>query len=377
MNLKHFTAGRYRQQYQHQSFSPEPVNHTWVWEDPQINALLESATRALGELNAFALIIPDIDLFISMHIVKEANTSSRIEGTQTTMQEALMKEEDISPEKRDDWREVQNYIQALNSAIDALQRLPLSNRLIRDTHRILMQGTRGADKTPGEFRKSQNWIGGSSPSDAIFVPPHHEEVPALMSDLEKFLHNDEISVPHLVKIAIAHYQFETIHPFLDGNGRIGRLLIILYLVSHNLLTKPALYLSDYFEKRRAAYYDALTRVREANDLGHWIKFFLNAVQQTAEKGKNTFSEILHLQTEVHQKIISLGRRAENGQKLIDYLFHNPIIDVGVVAQVLDISYPSAISLIKQFEEFGLLHELTGLRRNKKYFFKRYYELFLY
>ena len=294
MKFETFKAGQWKKRYQYKSFEPVPVNHEWTWEDPTINTLLEQATRALGELNAFSLIVPDVDLFIEMHVLKEAQTSSKIEGTQTGIDEALMPEEQIRPEKRDDWREVHNYIEAVNTAIAKLQTLPLSNRLLKQTHAILMQGVRGEHKQPGEFRTSQNWIGGSNLSDATFIPPHHDGVTELMGDLEKFWHNEEIAVPHLVRAAISHYQFETIHPFLDGNGRIGRLLIPLYLVSHGLLAKPSLYLSDFFERNRASYYDALMQVRVSNDLIHWVRFFLNGVAQTATKGREIFSQILTL-----------------------------------------------------------------------------------
>lgn len=213
MKFETFQSGQWLQQYQYKSFSPVTINREWSWEEPKINTLLERASRALAELDAFTLIVPDVDLFIQMHITKEANNSSRIEGTQTHIDEAILDSSQLAPEKRDDWQEVQNYIQAINEAIYELERLPLSNRLLKQTHAILMQGVRGEHKTPGEFRTSQNWIGGSSLADATFIPPHPSEVIDLMSDLETFWHNENINVPDLIRIAISHYQFETIHPF--------------------------------------------------------------------------------------------------------------------------------------------------------------------
>ena len=377
MNLKNFKSGVYRQQYQYKSFTPAPVNHFWIWDDPKINTLLEQAARALGELNAFSLIVPDVDWFIRMHTIKEANTSSRIEGTATTMDEAVLsKKEDIAPERRDDWEEVQNYVKAMNDAIEELDKLPLSSRLLLKTHATLLQAVRGQHKTPGEYRRSQNRIGGTSLSDAVFIPPHHEEIQELMSDLEKFWHNEEIEVPHLVRIAISHYQFETIHPFLDGNGRIGRLLITLYLVSHKLLGKPSLYLSDYFEKNKGAYYDALTRVRVSNDLGHWIKMFLVAIVATAEKGKKTFQEILTLRNEVEAQLLTLGRRAKNAQRLLTVLYREPMVNTLTVTKKLKISNVAAHQLVRSMVEAGILVEMTGFKRNRLFQFKRYFDLFL-
>jgi Fic family protein len=376
MKLEMFKAGHLQQRYQYKSFEPVLVNQVWTWDDPVINILLEKATRALGELNAFSLIVPDIDLFIQMHVAKEAQKSSLIEGTQTGIDEALMAEEQIKPEKRDDWREVRNYIEAVNTAISELERLPLSNRLLKDTHAILLKGTRGKHKQPGEFRTSQNWIGGSNLMDAVFIPPHQDGLGVLLSDLEQFWHNDEIFVPHLIRAAISHYQFETIHPFSDGNGRIGRLLIPLYLVAHGVLEKPSLYLSDYFERHRASYYDALMRVRTSNDLIHWVKFFLNGVEETANKGKTIFTHVLILRTEVEEKILTLGTKAQNARLLLNLLYKNPLITVSEITQHLNISRPTASALIRDFQRLEILVEYTGQIRGKLYVFKRYFDLFM-
>jgi len=376
MNFKEFVSGRWVEQYQYKSFSPVTVNHEWTWNDPQINTLLEEAMRAIGELNAFSLIIPDVDLFIEMHVAKEASTSSRIEGTQTEIDEALRPRELVAPERRNDWDEVQNYIKAMKQAIDALQTLPLSNRLLKNTHRTLLEGVRGTEKLPGQFRKSQNWIGGTGPSDAAFVPPHHTEVPDLMSDLEKFLHNATIQVPHLVRIAIAHYQFETIHPFLDGNGRIGRLLIPLYLISKDLLKKPTLYLSAHIEKRKGAYYDALTRVRESNDMGQWVRFLMTAIRDTALKGRETFQSILVIRQEVERTTLSLGKRAQNARRLLNHLYRQPFVTPNKVAELLSVTHQTASSLIRNFEELNILKKWEKIGRNQVYVFGRYFALFL-
>jgi len=376
MQVEQFTSGQWLQQYQYKSFSPTPINCEWQWLDPQLNTLLERASRSLAELNALSLMVPDVDLFIRMHIAKEANTSSRIEGTQTQMDEALMRKEQVAPEKRDDWQEVQNYIEAINTAVEDLQQLPLSIRVLKQTHAVLMQGVHGDHKMPGDFRTSQNWIGGSNLNNAVFVPPHPDEVPDLMGDLEKFWHNEQVQVPDLIRIALSHYQFETIHPFLDGNGRIGRLLITLYLVDKGLLHKPALYLSDFFERNRGAYYDALTVVRSSNDLLHWLRFFLTAVVETATSSKNTFMAIMTLRHEVEHQILTLGKRAENAKKLLLHLYQRPMVSIGDVSEILDVTHPSAAALVKQLESLDILVETTGYGRNRLYLFQRYFDLFM-
>jgi Fic family protein len=376
MDISRYKAGTLKKQYGYNSFSPELINHQWVINDAKVNHLLSEADRKLGELNAFSVLIPDVDFFIKMHIAKEATKSSRIEGTQTSIEEALQDAEHIDPEKRDDWHEVHNYIEAMNYAIQQLDKLPLSNRLLKQTHKKLLQGVRGKQKLPGEFRTSQNWIGGASLKDASFIPPAQDEVPDLMSDLEKFLHNDELPIPHLVRIGIAHYQFETIHPFLDGNGRLGRLLITLYLVSNKIINKPALYLSDFFEKNRQNYYDNLTVVREKNKMIQWLTFFLVGVMETAQNSIDTFNAIISLRKQVEdKKIIQLGKKVPLAMELIKYLYSKPIVDANEIAGVLNINISTAHRLVQDFEKLGILKEQTGYKRNRVFVFENYLNLF--
>jgi Fic family protein len=371
-----YQSGKWARQFQYQSFSPTAINCQWGVDIPEIQTLSDEAHGYLGELNAYSRLIPDVDYFIKMHIAKEATTSSRIEGTQTNIEDAFLDKEDIQPEKRDDWQEVQNYIEAMNVTIRELERLPLSNRLIRSTHQHLMQGVRGEQKLPGEFRTSQNWIGGATLKDAVFVPPHHTEVQDLMADLEKFLHNDEIYVSDIIRIAIAHYQFETIHPFLDGNGRIGRLLVTLYLVGKNRLSKPTLYLSDFFEKNKSLYYDNLTRVRTHNDLTHWLKFFLVGVIETSKNSIQTFQDIISLKEHIEKNILPrMGKKAPVTRKLIDRLYQQPVTNPGRIEKQLGISKPSANSLLRNLEELGVVRELTGFKRNRVFAFWEYMEIF--
>lgn len=372
MDIKDYVSGQYIEQYQYKSFRPTKITHEWINSDPQLQSLLSNADRAIGELNAFAQLIPDVDFFIRMHVAKEATQSSKIEGTQTNIEEAFYEERDIIPEHRDDWREVQNYIAAINDAIEQLKELPLSNRLMRDTHRRLMQSVRGKDKMPGEFRKSQNWIGVSL-KNAVFVPPHCDEVVDLMSDLERFLHDEENHVPHLIKIAIAHYQFETIHPFLDGNGRLGRLMIALYFASAGLLTKPALYLSDYFERNKTEYVDRLMGVRLGNHMSQWLIFFLHGVCETAKRSIDVFKSILALKEKIEREKLPhfSTRKQANAQALMKILYQRPVVEAKSVSQYLNINANTANSLINDFVEFGILTEVTGGRRNRIFLFGDY------
>ncbi len=376
LDLSNYKSGSYVQQFQYKSFTPSEINIEWVWSDPSLNTLLAEASRKLGELNAFSLYVPDVDFFIRMHVTKEATTSNQIEGTRTEVEDAILKEEDVTPEKRNDWQEVQNYIDAINFAVDQLQRLPVSTRLLRETHNILLKGTRGAEKMPGEFRTSQNWIGGSSIKDAVFIPPFHTEIGGLMGDLEKFLHNTSIDVPPLVRIAIAHYQFETIHPFLDGNGRIGRLLITLYLVGERLLAKPTLYLSAYLEKHKNLYYDNLMLARTSNNLAQWVKFFLVSVTETCIEGVRTFEHILKLREEIEGKrLLTLGRKVPKAKELMMTLYSMPATTVADVSERLKVSVPTANELVKDFVKLGILKQSNIGKRNRVFFFREYLALF--
>jgi Fic family protein len=256
-----------------------------------------------------------------------------------------------------------------------LNKIPFSSRLLKETHKVLLQGVRGEHKLPGEFRTSQNWIGGASISDAVFIPPTHTSIGELMSDLEKFTHNEEHFLPDLIKIGIIHYQFETIHPFLDGNGRVGRLLITLYLVDKEILKQPILYLSDFFERNKTLYYDNLMRARTHNDLKQWLKFFLVGVIETAKNGVTTFDEILKLKSNSELQIQTLGSRSNNAQKILHYLLKKPIIDVNKVLEITGVSQRTGYSLIADLEKLEILEEVTGGKRGKIYAFKEYLKIF--
>ncbi|MCL4498477.1 MAG: Fic family protein [Deltaproteobacteria bacterium] len=376
MDIKDFKAGDYKQEYQYKCFVPRNINIDWQLSNMGLINLLSVADSKLGELNSYTELLPNIDFFIRMHIYKEATSSNRIEGTQTNISEALQKIEYIDPEKRNDWQEIQNYIEAMNDSIKSLSKLPLSNRLLKNAHSILLQGVRGKHKQPGEFRKSQNWIGGASLSDAVFIPPHYEYLPELMSDFEKFVNDETNPLPHLIRIGIAHYQFETIHPFLDGNGRLGRLLITLYLVHKKLLSKPVLYLSAFFEKNKLLYYDNLTNVRLNNNLTQWLKFFLEGFRQTAENSIITFKGIIKLRHEVENvAILTLGKRVKLAQGFLNYLYGNPIVRSGDVAKQLSINPSTALRLIDDFVKLGILKDLTGGKRNRVFIFEKYLKLF--
>ncbi len=375
MDIKDYQSGGYRQHYEYQSFLPSPVNHAWTLSDGDLLRLLSQADRKLGELNAFSQLVPDVNYFIRMHVSKEATTSSRIEGTQTNIEDALQKIENIDPEKRDDWEEVQNYILAMDRAIASLERLPLSGRLLKETHRTLLAGVRGAHKLPGEFRSSQNWIGGATLKSAVFIPPHHDDVPDLMADMERFLNDQTQPIPDLIKIGIAHYQFETIHPFLDGNGRIGRLLITLYLVNSGLLVKPSLYLSAFFERHKALYYDNLTRVRTHNDLTQWLKFFLEGIYLTSENSIQTFRAIIGLRAECEREILALGKKTKLAQAALHLLYGKPIVDGQDFSAGLSVSISTALRLIDDLVRLGILRETTGFKRNRVFLFQRYVALF--
>ena len=375
MSITNFKSGNLIQRYQYKSFEPSKVNIEWLIDNAELQLLLSQADIKLGELNAFSQLIPDVDFFIKMHILKEGTKSSRIEGTQTKIDDAVQKEANIEAEKKDDWLEVHNYVEAMNQSIKSLDKLPLSNRLLKQAHRTLMRGARGNRKTPGEFRKSQNWIGGASLRDAVFIPPHQDSVDDLMNDLEKFLHNENLAIPQLIKIGIAHYQFETIHPFLDGNGRIGRLLITLYLVSNDLLSKPTLYLSDFFEKHRSLYYDNLTRARTHNDLAQWLKFFLEGVRATAESSIQTFKNIIKLRSEVEIKIVKLGKKQEMAREFLQHLYSSPMVDSSDVVKLFKINISTALRLIDDFVKLKILKEITGQKRNRNFVFEGYVKLF--
>ena len=373
--MNDFQSGHWIKRTGYSSFEPAVINRPWRFDEPRILEALSRADRQLGRLDMFSEYVPNLDLFVSMHVTKEAVESSLIEDTRTEMEEAVLPEEEIVLERRDDWREVTNYIHALNGAISELDSLPFSNRLLRNAHATLMNHVRGEHKTPGEFRRSQNWIGGSNPGNARFVPPIHENVPGLMGDLELFAHNSELHIPPLLKVAIMHYQFETIHPFLDGNGRIGRLMVPLYLVSQGILKKPVLYLSDYLERNREEYYERLTRVRQENAMNDWLHFFLDGLSETAARGVQTFNNILQFKSQWESEISVWKPHATSGLALFQFLFSQVWVNAQHVVEATHVSPPTAYKLIDRFVSNGLLREITGAKRDRLFLFDPYLKLF--
>ena len=380
MNNNRYISGIFRRakagtDFEYQYFLPNQLPERIDFKDPNIALLLEDATQKLGELNAYAKLVPDVEFFIKMHEVKEATESSKIEGTRTEIDEAVMEEEDINPERRDDWQEVQNYIKAMRFSINELDKVPLATNLLKRTHRILISGVRGEHKTPGEVRRTQNWIGGATIRDAHFVPPLPEDVDSLLSDLDHYWNDRALTTPLLIKAGISHYQFETIHPFLDGNGRLGRLIIVLFLMEKKKLSKPILYLSDFFAKHRSKYYEALDAVRERNDIEHWIKFFLVAVAETADRSCKTLQMIIDLKSKNNDKILSLGKRAPIASRLLNQMYSAPIMTIRQITETLNITSTSANILVRSLMDLGILTELTGFARNRLFAYSEYMELF--
>lgn len=376
MKISQFQAGKFQSihAYNYQYFLPEFINHIFEIDSGDLQVQLEKSTRLLGELNAMARMVPNVDLFIASFIGNEATLSSKIEGTKTVLDDALKSENDINIEQRDDWLEVNLYMEAVKNTIDKLEQLPISTRLIKDAHRILLSSGRGKHKMPGKFRTTQNWIGGDSIEGAEFIPPHQDFVNDLMSDLERFLHHQSL-VPDIVKIAIIHYQFETIHPFVDGNGRIGRMLIPLYLVSKGLLTKPLLYMSAFFEANKNKYYQKLMQVRMQSNLSAWLLFFLRGLEQTAHHSIEVLKEVLSLQEKLTQNIReNSGNRASNNLKLLKQLFATPFVRVRNIERQLQISTSTANKVVNDMVRMNILKELTNNKRNRLFAFKPYLNL---
>ena len=346
-----------------------PPDPPLVYDD-EMSFLMERANRALGRLDGCTYTLPNPELFLYMYVRKEAVLSSQIEGTQASLADLLEFEGNIEIKtSRDDIREVSNYVSAMQYGLSRLGELPLSLRLIKEIHVRLLEGTRGGHKNPGEFRASQNWIGGTKPSDARFVPPPPNEVMQCMGDLEKFLHNE--NVPPLLKAGMAHAQFETIHPFLDGNGRIGRLLITFILCHDKVLEKPLLYLSLYFKKHRSEYYERLDATRRDGDWEGWIKFYLNGVYEISKQAMDAAKAIMDIQNDHRNAISRLGKAAPTALSLLNMLYLSPIATVPGVAKTLGVSQPAARNAVNALVDLGILLETSGKKRDRVYLYESY------
>jgi Fic family protein len=354
------------------SFPP----HDPVQWDNDLILLLSDANLAIGRLKEIELTVPDVDFFIFMYVRKEAALSSQIEGTQATIIDLLKVEAKIGDEVPSDVDEIRNYIAAMNHGLKRLRKLPLSLRLIREIHAELLKGVRGENRSPGEFRKTQNWIGGASIASASFVPPPATEVLRTMGDVEKFIHSKADSLPALIKAALMHAQFETVHPFLDGNGRVGRLLISFYLISEGILTQPLLYLSDFFRKHRLEYYDKLNTYRADGGIEVWSKFFLDGIRTVATDAADVALEIMRLKERDTKKVAEFGRNAKTGFRLLEKLYSMPVVDYKSVSRITGLSSKSTVNqLIDKFTASRILHEQTGQKKNRRFVYREYLNKF--
>ena len=341
--------------------------------DSESLKLLVAANRQLALLDAVSSRIPNINLFVSMYVRKEALMSSQIEGTQATLEDIL--DPILDENTNRDVADVINYIKAMEFALKRLQELPISNRLIKEIHAVLMAGVRGKEKRPGEFRNSQNWIGGfgSTLKNATYIPPNVEDMARTMSDLEKYINSDD-DLDILIRSGLIHYQFEAIHPFLDGNGRIGRLLIVLFLIEKGLLKTPVLYISYFLKKNRIEYYDRLSEVRNKGNYEQWIKFFLQAIMESAEDAIITIDRLVALHNKNVEIIGSMGRASKNTLRLLDYIEANPIIEISKTAEALDLAFNTTSDAIKRLEKAGILVQSAGQKRNRVFSYAEYLNL---
>lgn len=357
---------------EYKSFRPAPLPPE-IEMDAEMIAALTGATRAIATLDTLSSHIPNMNLFVSMYVRKEALLSSQIEGTQATLEDVL--DPLIGKNANQNIADVINYIQATEYALKRLDTLPLCNRLIKETHAVLMVGVKGQEKSPGEFRTSQNWIGaaGSTLKTARYIPPCPEDMIQAMSDLEKYI-NAEDTLDVLIQSALIHYQFETIHPFLDGNGRIGRLLITLFLMEKKLLTTPALYISYYLKRNRIEYYDRMSEVRNKDNYEQWIKFFLRAVKESAEDASDTIHKLSRLHAQNMDIINGMGRAAKTGAKLFEYLERNPIIDIKKTAEELGLAYSTVSATVNRFVESAILAQTNNASRNRVFAYAEYLDI---
>jgi Fic family protein len=356
------------------SFVPAPLPPEPPLElDVDTLSVLVRANRQLAALESIAARIPNMPLFVSMYVRKEALMSSQIEGTQATLEDVL--DPLLEANTNRNVADVVNYIKATDYAVRRLETLPLCNRLLRETHAVLMEGVRGQEKYPGEFRRSQNWIGGqgSSLKTARYIPPSPEDMEIAMSDLEKYI-NAEDGQDDLIRAALIHYQFETIHPFLDGNGRIGRLLITLYLMERRLLTSPALYISYFLKRNRVEYYDRMNEVRRSGNYEQWVRFFLQAVEECAKDAIETIDKLNALHEKDSAAVSAMGRAAKNTALVFAYLEANPIIDIGKTAQALDLSFNTVSAVVKRLAEAGILTQTEAANRNRTFAYEAYLEI---
>lgn len=376
MKLEGYKSGIFMRMNDYSPFILSKINYEWSWEDSKLNKMSAEVNRQIGELNGYSKLLPNMDAYTKMLMVVEANKTSKIEGTNIKMEDCLLQPSDIEAEKKEDWDRIQRHIDAMNYGIQQIgEQVTVGTKLLREIHNILLQGEKGDEKNLGKLRGMQTWVGGTSILDAIYIPPPHTEIVECLADFEQFIANEDTNTPDVVKLAMLHYQFESIHPFVGGNGRIGRMLIPLYLRSKGFLDKPCLFVSEYLEQNKEEYFNRLAKVRTSSDIIGWINFFLEAMLESAKRTNNRLQQLSQLKNEMDNVVMNTPVKPDNAKKIVETFYKEPIVDVLRLGELSGIKGGTMRTVINSLIDKGIVIKVKGVNKNKIVCFKKYTDIF--